>query len=470
MDFLARLSPAEREQLLLRAETIHLTRGEALMRRGEEGGDVFRLESGTLEVLDTRSSPAIVLDTLVPGTIVGEMAFLDRSPRTADVHAAEDCVCLKWSRESLARMTEEEPELGRSLYRALAVLVVERSRQTSRLSAAGALTSSSGTLSAEAEARRIATAVRSELMDAEPQFRRDAETARARIFRALHALEGELAQACTQRGAEEREALGRALGHELHPYMIRSHLAELSIDRPSGFSEDPLALQHLFHGEPTGDGELGEVIDAWLLDRPTARAMRSTIDRAGRALEALLDEDSRVLLVNAARTPLVARLQPALRSTRVRLTLVEGDQGLLASSLRQLGVLPEGAVRPVRVDLVKTVLGAARTHLPLHDLVVVTGLFDYLPDRGAAALLAQLSRWLGPGGQLLLTALRPSEDDPIFRYLLGWPLVRRRSDALNGLLRRSGLVLPPPAEIQRIIPRAGPDPGLLRLARWQGAA
>ena len=79
---------------------------------------------------------------------------------------------------------------------------------------------------------------------------------------------------------------GASVARELHPYLMRSHLGELSIERPSGHTGDPQTIGHILANKPQGDGPLGEFIDEWLLGLPTSRALR---ERRAFAMQSVLE-------------------------------------------------------------------------------------------------------------------------------------------------------------------------------------
>ncbi len=439
MNFLDRLEPGERGRLLDAAETIRLGRGETLIHRGEPGGDVYLLETGTLEVLDTRSEPAIILDSIPAGSLVGEMAFLSESTRTADVRAAEDCLCRKWPRQQLEQLVAADPALGRSLYRTLAELVVERSRNISRLAAQGALGRTPPPRATAAAVQHLTDPLREVLMSAEPDFRRDAVEAERRVRGALDRLRGELFEAWQARNAHDRRALGGSLGRELHPYLIRSHLAEYTLDRASGASEDPLAIEHLHRDQAGGDGELGELIDRWLLDLPTAIAMRRRSDIVAATCAELVAPGQQVLTVNASRWPRLPELAALVQAHDGTLTLIESDRASLRSAMRLVEALPADRVRPVSLPVADALMHRRSPDIGHQDVVVVWGLLDYLPDRLAARLLRAVGRGLAIGGHAVITGLAHSDDAPIFDHLLGWPTVRRSARNLLDLASRAGL-------------------------------
>ena len=436
MDLLDRLPPTHRERLLHAAVVFRLGRGELLMRRGEQGGDLYRVIEGSFEIIDSRTDPPVVLDLIGPGAVVGEMAFLDQAMRSADVRAAEEAVCQHWARDRLIAILESEPELGMSFYRALADLVNERSRGFRTLALADALGGGSarraGGFSPDAtlqEAQdRMLEALRSHLMAAEPVARADRSQAHAMVMDALTTFEASLQGLLRRMNAEQRRDALVRIGREVHPYLVRSQLGELAMDRPSGRSEDPEAMVHLIRGEPKGDGALGEFIDEWLLDLPTAEALRSRVSVVRRLVRAE-PAVPRTLIVNGVRSGLAAGLLP-LQAGQT-LTVLEDDRAIMD--------LPSGSgVQLRRDDLAAVALGEATLRLPRHDLLILEGLLDYLPDRPAAVLLSALHASCEPGGRLLLTGLRRSSDAVIFHSLLRWPMVRRSRQALEGLVVRAG--------------------------------
>nr|MBC8454894.1 cyclic nucleotide-binding domain-containing protein [Deltaproteobacteria bacterium] len=81
MAFIEHLVSSDRERLLAEARVVSLEPGEHLLRRGADGGDLYMVESGRLEVVDSRQSPERVLYVLDEGRMVGELSFMDQAPR-----------------------------------------------------------------------------------------------------------------------------------------------------------------------------------------------------------------------------------------------------------------------------------------------------------------------------------------------------------------------------------------------------
>ncbi|MFZ5482434.1 MAG: cyclic nucleotide-binding domain-containing protein [Myxococcota bacterium] len=446
MDFLDRFGERERDRLLAAASTLRLGRGELLLRRGDRGGDIFRVAEGELEVIDTRSQPAVVLDVFGKGQVVGEMAFLDESRRSADVRAADGAVCQRWERASLLRILEKEPTLAASFYRVVAELIAERARNTVSNAMTGSLTSHGprrpGNESAVAEGQALAEGLRTQLMQVEPLLRRDRQAGRQQLLTTLHNFNVSMTDTLARMSEEDALDAGKVLARELHPYLMRSHLGELALDRPAGHVGDALAVAHVMTGRPEGDGALGEILDEWMLSLPTARAFRERRAQTAELVVEALPTDSPVrgLVINAGSGALVAELIGLLARVRGELTVVDGSRENLAFVDAGLPGRPRDLkLKLVVDDLASLCLGRSRMKFAPQHFVVIDSLLEYLPERCAVALLRWAAGLVAPGGALVVGALAPADDDAVFRHLLGWPLVRRGKSALAGLLAGVGL-------------------------------
>lgn len=68
--------------------------GDVLLREGDTAAAAYLIESGAVEVSKMVDGRRIVLNTLGPGAIVGEMALIDRGPRSATVSATAKTIAL----------------------------------------------------------------------------------------------------------------------------------------------------------------------------------------------------------------------------------------------------------------------------------------------------------------------------------------------------------------------------------------
>jgi len=445
MDFLERFDEPVRMRLMAAATTVRLGRGETLIRRGERGGDIYRVAEGELEVIDTRSQPVVVLDVLRVGAVVGEMAFLDESTRSADVRSAEPSVVQRWERAALMALLHAEPELGAAFYQELARQVSERSRQVVANAVSGGLRGAQepgGDTAAAAVGRAVAEGLTARLIEIEPLIRRDRDQARREALGALGVFAARFNEALTRLGPEDELAAGSGASKELHPYLMRSHLGELALDRPSGHTADPQALAHLSAGRADGDGPLGEFVDAWLLDLPTSEALRERRALASQVLLECLPPEGpvRMLVVNVGDGGALEHILPYLTRLRGEITVVDDDREALARVEELLRIRPPDLrLKLVQDDLAAVCMGRARVPHPPQDLVLLDGLVDHVPERLAASLLAWSREQLAPDGAVVVTALLPSDDEAVFRHLLAWPTVRRTRPALTAILAATGL-------------------------------
>lgn len=97
-----------------------------LFAAGEPGDAAYLIVSGRLEIFLERPEGDLVLAHRGPGEIVGEMAILDRRPRSASVRALEDSALVAITEQQLAhRIAETDPILRMCLG-----VVLERYRET----------------------------------------------------------------------------------------------------------------------------------------------------------------------------------------------------------------------------------------------------------------------------------------------------------------------------------------------------
>jgi EAL domain-containing protein (putative c-di-GMP-specific phosphodiesterase class I) len=94
---------------------IQLARGEVLFREGEDPGTAFLIESGEIEVRTRQRGRDVILSVLGPGELVGEMAVIDDSPRTATARALDDCVLFPIDRHQIAERLAATDPIIRSL-------------------------------------------------------------------------------------------------------------------------------------------------------------------------------------------------------------------------------------------------------------------------------------------------------------------------------------------------------------------
>jgi CRP-like cAMP-binding protein len=122
------LTDAEHKRFLGALEPCSAAAGDLVFQKGSPSRSLLIVEDGQLEVFDESMGEALVLGTVGPGGVVGEVGFLDGCPRTHHVRARAACRLLRLTRESLMGFATSDPALFAKLTVALAQLVAGRFR------------------------------------------------------------------------------------------------------------------------------------------------------------------------------------------------------------------------------------------------------------------------------------------------------------------------------------------------------
>ena len=98
------LSDDELQQLMDNAKPVSLRAGEFLMKQGDPGDAAFVVLKGEFEIQKQSGQSLIKIDVRNPGDVLGEMALLSRSPRSASVIAITDSETLCISQEAFENL------------------------------------------------------------------------------------------------------------------------------------------------------------------------------------------------------------------------------------------------------------------------------------------------------------------------------------------------------------------------------
>lgn len=107
--------------------------GEKLFSRGDSGDELFLVISGAIAAyLPLEGGKHHHLDTAGPGSVFGEVVFLDRTVRAADAVAKSDCKLLGLSRERFDETFQDRADIRAEVYASLALIIGDRLRQTGK--------------------------------------------------------------------------------------------------------------------------------------------------------------------------------------------------------------------------------------------------------------------------------------------------------------------------------------------------
>lgn len=98
----------------------HWGPGQLIFSRGDAGDQMFAVLAGRIRlVLANARGREIVLRTLGPLDILGEMSLIDGEPRSADATAAEATTCLVLPRARFETLAGRRPDIGMAMARHL---------------------------------------------------------------------------------------------------------------------------------------------------------------------------------------------------------------------------------------------------------------------------------------------------------------------------------------------------------------
>ncbi|HVS30712.1 MAG TPA: cyclic nucleotide-binding domain-containing protein [Thermoanaerobaculia bacterium] len=127
------LSSAERKRIEDLGEVRTIAPGGYLIGARQSGSTLFAVEDGHLDIFGLDDGAMTVLATVGPGDVIGEVSFIDDSPRSLAVKAGEEEVMVRaWDKKKLSDALAADPDLLSKFAVAMCELLVERLRDTAR--------------------------------------------------------------------------------------------------------------------------------------------------------------------------------------------------------------------------------------------------------------------------------------------------------------------------------------------------
>ncbi len=121
IDFLAPLGPGPLDALARRVRTVAFGSGEAIVREGDEGTDLFLIERGEVSVtIDSGGGPHEIA-RLTVGDFFGEMSLMTGEVRRATVVALGDVQAVRVDKDSFRDILAGNVELVEEISRVLAL-------------------------------------------------------------------------------------------------------------------------------------------------------------------------------------------------------------------------------------------------------------------------------------------------------------------------------------------------------------
>ncbi|MGZ3182237.1 MAG: cyclic nucleotide-binding domain-containing protein [Telluria sp.] len=124
------LTPAATEKFVAASRVVKVPKGEAIVRHGDNGHEMYLILSGAAEVQRQVDGCTCTIATLGKGQIVGEMAFVSRRARTASVVAIDDVEVLVLTQQFIKDLTRTMPATVIQVLLNLSVILADRLRDT----------------------------------------------------------------------------------------------------------------------------------------------------------------------------------------------------------------------------------------------------------------------------------------------------------------------------------------------------
>ena len=124
------LSYDEARRFLRNATTLVLRDGDRLARIGDMSDEAFILLSGTVNILGRYGS---VMARFDKGAVVGEIAYLAATPRTAEIIVTKDAKILVLTQNTFKNVMSRDPMIANKLLFNLTLILAERLKVTSQI-------------------------------------------------------------------------------------------------------------------------------------------------------------------------------------------------------------------------------------------------------------------------------------------------------------------------------------------------
>lgn len=113
--FKSGLTPADIQEVLAGAEVRDVKPGEAIISEGDISDDLYIIRSGSMIVEKNLAGKPVFMSYVPAGSYSGEMAMIERAPRTATVKAAIRSTVVKLPADPFRALLARKPELAKRM-------------------------------------------------------------------------------------------------------------------------------------------------------------------------------------------------------------------------------------------------------------------------------------------------------------------------------------------------------------------
>ena len=108
-ELFSELSDDDLQRLCLTTEYVRLAAGEVLFTQGSPGDKAYFIQEGQLEILNTAGGREVLIAVRKPGELIGEMALLEETPRSAEVRARADSLLFAIGKQQFEQLFGSSP-------------------------------------------------------------------------------------------------------------------------------------------------------------------------------------------------------------------------------------------------------------------------------------------------------------------------------------------------------------------------
>ncbi len=233
--------------------------------------------------------------------------------------------------------------------------------------------------------------------------------------------------------------------------------------KPRGYAGDFEMLSMIVAREICGH-PLGAAFDRYFQAQAAPQAVRNRTELVGDAIAALIRQrptgSIRVVSIGSGPALDLQRACDQLtwqQRQQLHLILLDLDPVALDDANSRLASrIPPGQLQPIRENLFRLAQPVrSRKYLADADILVCTGLFDYLDDDDAAAMLSRFWQALPSGGKAWVFNFAPHNPSRAYMEWIGnWYLNYRTAEQMSRLASQASI---PPHQVQIAAEPSGID-------------
>jgi CRP-like cAMP-binding protein len=128
ISFLNDLSTGELIKVNILTENVSFSAGQEIMQEGEPCEAIYIIKSGSVRIMKGGAH----LETVGAGEPLGEIAFIDRGPRSATIVAATDTALIRLASDKFEQVLAHDKELANKIYRSIIMTLCRRLRDATQ--------------------------------------------------------------------------------------------------------------------------------------------------------------------------------------------------------------------------------------------------------------------------------------------------------------------------------------------------